>query len=177
MAGAELLCSHIQKLGYRNITFISREHPVEIVCESMDSFETLVREKLSEAKIYNAVVARIPGINIIDTEQIAEYLRPPYSTDIFVITEACLVYPVMQYLNESKIRVPHDVALISMEDGIGFDLMATPVTRLRRQIPELASKASKMIWTEIKNSGKSKYKRSVNIAPELVVGRTCGTIK
>ncbi|MCK7531016.1 MAG: hypothetical protein MZV63_08225 [Marinilabiliales bacterium] len=37
-------------------------------------------------------------------------------------------------LQEKNIRIPQDVALVSMEDGIGFDLLTTPVTRLRRPL-------------------------------------------
>jgi len=82
----------------------------------------------------------------------------------------------MAALRKRKLRVPQDIALISMEDGIGFDLMFSPVTCLRKQLPAMALKIANMIWTEVKNSGKSKYKRQVNISPELLIRNSCGTI-
>jgi len=175
-AGVELMVDHIRKLGYKNISLISRENPVTLVKESLAHFRKFTSEQIPGTKLYEALVARIPGVNIIDTEMLSEYLRPPYQTQIFVVSEASLVYPVMDYLISNKVRVPHDVALVSLEDGIGFDLFLTPVTRIKRQVPELASKASRMIWTEIKNSGRSKYRRTVNIPPELVIGKSCGSI-
>jgi hypothetical protein len=54
-----------------------------------------------------------------------------------------------------------------MEDGIGFDLLTTPVTRLRRPLAAMSLKVANIIWSEVKNQGKSKYKRQVNMAPEL----------
>lgn len=175
-AGTELMVRHIEKLGYRKMCLISREQKTESVKESRDFFTGSCADIIAGAELTEAIVARIPGVNIIDTELLSEFLRPPHKTELFVVTEAKLVYPVMDYLIRNNVRLPQDVALVSLEDGIGFDLFATPVTRIKRQVPELASKASKMIWTEIKNSGKSKFKRAVNIAPELVVGRSCGTI-
>ncbi|TFH37308.1 MAG: LacI family transcriptional regulator [Bacteroidia bacterium] len=175
-AGVELMIHHIQKLGYINITLVSRENPVSLVYESLDFFKNFISELIPGSILNEALVARIPGVNNIDTEMLSEYLRPPYKTQLFVVSEASLVYPVMEYLVDNNIRVPHDVALVSLEDGIGFDLFYTPVTRIRRQIPELASKASKMIWTEIKNSGHSKFKRTVIITPELVIAKSCGSI-
>jgi len=62
------------------------------------------------------------------------------------------------------------------EDGIGFDLMFTPVTCLKKPLPGLAIKAANMIWSEVRNSGKGKFKRQVNIAPALAVRNSCGTI-
>jgi DNA-binding LacI/PurR family transcriptional regulator len=82
----------------------------------------------------------------------------------------------MTALRKKKIRVPQDIAMISMEEGIGFDLMCSPVTCLRKHLTGIALKVANMIWAEVKNSGKSKYKRQVNITPELVVRNSCGTI-
>jgi len=74
------------------------------------------------------------------------------------------------------LRIPHDIAIISMEDGIEFDLMYTPVTSLRKPYSAMALKLANMIWSEIRSSGKGKYKRQVNMAPELIVRKSCGTI-
>jgi LacI family transcriptional regulator len=82
----------------------------------------------------------------------------------------------MSLLRKKKLRVPQDIALISMEEGIGFDLMFSPVTCLQKPLSVIASKVANMIWTEVRNSGKSKYKRQVNITPELIVRNSCGTI-
>ena len=61
-----------------------------------------------------------------------------------------------------------------MEEGIGFDLMYSPVTCLRKPLPGMSVKVANMIWSEVKNSGKGKFKRQVNISPELVVRNSCG---
>jgi DNA-binding LacI/PurR family transcriptional regulator len=62
-----------------------------------------------------------------------------------------------------------------MEDGIGFDLLNTPVTRLRRPLSAMSLKVANIVWSEVKNQGKSKYKRQVNMVPELVIRSSCGS--
>ena len=114
--------------------------------------------------------------NEIDPAPIEKYLRPPHRAEIMIVLHAELVYKIMSLLRKKKLRVPQDIALISMEEGIGFDLMFTPITCLRKPLTGMALKVAKMIWTEVRNSGKSKYKRQVNITPELVVRNSCGTI-
>ncbi|MCA1755853.1 MAG: LacI family transcriptional regulator [Bacteroidales bacterium] len=174
-SGMRMMAEHIAGLGYTRISIIGREQPVESVRENI----RLIREQLDalipDVSIFDATVARIPGVNIIDTARLSEFMRPPYSTQLFVISEASLVYTVVDYFNRKGVRVPHDIAIVSLEDGAGFDLFSTSVTRIRKQVPELASKASRMIWTEIKNSGKGKFKRAVSIQPELIIGKSCGT--
>ena len=63
-----------------------------------------------------------------------------------------------------------------MEEGVGFDLMFSPVTCLRKPLANISVKVVNMIWSEVKNSGKGKFKRQVNITPELVIRSSCGTI-
>jgi LacI family transcriptional regulator len=112
----------------------------------------------------------------IEQGQIDQYLRPPYSAEIMIVIQADLVYCIMSYLRRKNLRVPQDVAIVSMEEGIGFDLMFSPVTCLRKPLSGMALKVSNMIWSEVRNAGKSKYKRQVSIAPELIVRNSCGTI-
>jgi DNA-binding LacI/PurR family transcriptional regulator len=83
---------------------------------------------------------------------------------------------VMGLLRKKKLRIPQDIAVISMEEGAGFDLLYSPVTCLRKPLPGMAIKVANMIWAEIKNSGKAKFKRQVNVTPELVVRNSCGTL-
>jgi LacI family transcriptional regulator len=93
-----------------------------------------------------------------------------------IIMTANLVYPVMKFLRGKKLRVPQDMAVISMEEGVGFDLMYSPVTCLRKPLANLSVKAVNMIWSEVRNSGKGKFKRQVCLTPELLIRSSCGTI-
>ena len=112
----------------------------------------------------------------LDFAQFDKFLRPPYRADIMIIMTAKLVYPIMTLLRKKKLRVPQDIAVISMEEGTGFDLMYSPVTCLRKSLQGIASKAANMIWSEVKNSGKGKFKRQVSIPPELIIRQSCGSI-
>ena len=112
----------------------------------------------------------------IDASQFEKFLRPPYRADVMMIMNASLVYPIMTLFRKKKLRVPQDIAVISMEEGTGFDLMFSPVTCLRKPLSGMSTKVANMIWSEVKNSGKGKFKRQVNISPELIVRNSCGTI-
>jgi DNA-binding LacI/PurR family transcriptional regulator len=103
-------------------------------------------------------------------------MRPPFSIQVIVPLHADIVYPVMSALQKKKVRVPQDIAIVSLEDGPGFDLLHSPVTTLKKPLSGLALKIANIIWTEVKNSGKGKYKRQINLSPELLVRRSCGSL-
>ena len=175
-AGAALMAGHIEKLGYKNVLILTGQK----TSGSDASLISVLTELLSKQEGMNKPLTeeiRMP-LNSEDFESsfLEKYLRPPYRIDIIVMLHSELVYPVMTALQKKKIRVPQDLALVSMEEGIGFDLLHSPVTSLKKPLSGMALKAANMIWAEVKNAGRGKYKRQVNIAPELVVRKSCGTL-
>jgi LacI family transcriptional regulator len=174
--GSQRVVDHIEKLGYKNILIatdknsINKDKPViEFLKSAIDRKEGISKPVLVE---FDQLITG----SEINPAQIEKYLRPPHRAEIIIVLHAELVYQIMSLLRKKKLRVPQDIALISMEEGIGFDLMFSPVTCIRKPLTGMALKVANMIWTEVKNSGKSKYKRQVNITPELVIRNSCGTI-
>jgi DNA-binding LacI/PurR family transcriptional regulator len=176
LAGVNLVVSHIKKLGYKNVLIVNdkkyRRSDEEIINEIFKAVNS--QEEMNEAKLAE-IRTPLPG-DELDFSNIEKYLRPPHSIQILVMIHANMVYPVMAALQKRKIRVPQDVAIISMEEGTGFDLLYSPVTSLNKPLSGLALKVANMIWSEVRNAGKSKYKRQVNMAPELVIRHSCGTM-
>jgi LacI family transcriptional regulator len=176
VAGAQLVVNHLDKLGYKNVIIIadyrsSRSDTTAI----QDIIATLGQKSGINKPVVIELNKRLSGDDI-DSERFEMYLRPPYRADVMVIMNANLVYPIMTLLRKKKLRVPQDIAVVSMEEGTGFDLMFSPVTCLRKPLSGISTKVANMIWTEVKNSGKGKFKRQVNISPELIVRSSCGTL-
>jgi LacI family transcriptional regulator len=174
-AGAGLVVNHLEKLGYKNVIIIADRKSYR---EDKTAIQDLINALSLKPEINRPVVVELdkPTDDSIDTVYFEKFIRPPYRADIMIIMNASLVYPVMTLLRKKNLRVPQDIAVISMEEGTGFDLMFSPVTCLRKPLSGMSIKVANMIWSEVKNSGKGKFKRQVNISPELIVRSSCGTI-
>ncbi len=175
-AGARLVANHIAKLGYKNIVITADRKSVKADRNNLNEIE----DALSQIENINKPVIlefdNSVSDNDIDFSQLEKFLRPPFRADINIVMNSFLIYPLMALLRKRKLRVPQDIAVISMEEGIGFDLMYSPVSCLRKPLSGMAIKVANMIWSEVKNSGKGKFKRQVNITPELIVRNSCGTL-
>ena len=175
-AGSDLVINHIDKLGYRNILIVAGNKSVSPdTIDVQDLIDAIARKPAMNKPVIFEIDKHSSGEEI-NPVQIDKFLRPPYRADIMIIMMANLVYPIMKYLRGKKVRIPQDIAIISMDEGTGFDLMYSPVTCLRKPLANLSVKAVNMIWSEVKNSGKGKFKRQVNLTPELVIRNSCGTI-
>lgn len=176
VAGSTMLSNHIEKLGYKNVLIIT-DHKTS--GSDLSLIEELKTALLSKEGMNTPVIVEIKTPlrgEDLDFSVLEKYLRPPFSSEVLVVVHADHVYPIMAALQKRKIRVPQDIALISMEEGIGFDLMHSPVTSLKKPLSGLALKVANMIWAEVRNVGKVKYKRQVHLAPEILVRHSCGTL-
>jgi LacI family transcriptional regulator len=174
VAGAELVVNHIEKLGYKNV-LIGADRKSVRKDAVLDVIDALGRKPGINRPVIIELDKPVAGSDM-DYAQFEKFLRPPYRADVMIIMNASLVYPIMTMLRIKKLRIPQDIAFISMEEGTGFDLMFSPVTCLRKPLSGISAKAANMIWSEVKNSGKGKFKRQVNIPPELIIRNSCGTI-
>jgi LacI family transcriptional regulator len=175
-AGAQLIVNHLDKLGYKNIIIAADHKSLRSDATAIQDIVDAVGQKPS---INRPVVVELDknfSGDEPDPIQLEKFLRPPYRADVMIIMNANLVYPVMTFLRNRKLRVPQDIAVVSMEEGTGFDLMFSPVTCLRKPLSGISTKVANMIWSEVKNSGKGKFKRQVNISPELIVRSSCGRL-
>jgi len=175
VTGADKLVSHLNKFDYRRISFLYPDSRDAYIEDKIRCTLAILRKDLDNAIIHEKEL-HIDVTGNIDPDELRALLKPPEGPQLLIVSESTLVYPLLECLNQFKIRIPQDIALVSLEDGVGFDLFATPLTRLKRDIASIASKAVSILWTEIKNKGLSKHKRAVNLAPELIVGKSCGTI-
>ncbi|HCI56305.1 MAG TPA: hypothetical protein DFI01_10345 [Bacteroidales bacterium] len=176
-AGVEMITGHVNNLGYKNVLVIagkkSYKSQEKIIKELIDSLNKLT----TNDKKQSLEIIREPAAGEeIDIQFMEKYLRPPLSIQVLVVMNSELVFPLMAALEKKKLRIPHDIALISFEDGTGFEFLHPSITALRRPLPGLALKASNMIWSEVKNSGKGKYRRQVNLSPSLIIRKSCGSL-
>jgi LacI family transcriptional regulator len=175
-AGAGLVANHISKLGYKNVIIITDKKTINEDRHLIEEINEALEKKPDINKALSFDFEISTAKDDIDFSELENYLRPPYRVDVMVILHSHMVYPLMTFFRKKNLRVPQDIALISMEEGPGFDLMFSPITCLRKPFPGIAIKVANMIWSEVKNSGKGKYKRQVSLTPELVVRNSCGTI-
>jgi DNA-binding LacI/PurR family transcriptional regulator len=176
LAGAQLAANHAKKFGYKNVVILGDKSRMRADQEAIDN----IAGALSIVPGMNKPV--IMGLDTksadgnINFDDLDAFLRPPFRAELIISLHAQLIYPLYSKLAHKKIRVPQDIAVMAMEEGPGFDTLNSPVTCIRKPLPGMAIKAANMLWTEIKNSGKGKFKRQINITPELIIRNSCGNL-
>ena len=175
LAGSTIMAEHLSSLGHKSLLILSDEKNADAEKEILEELNAATKKIKTFTEIQFASVRLPRPGDRFDFGQIENFLRPPFRTDVIISASSELVFPLLISLQFRNIRVPQDVALVSMEDGIGFDLLTTPVTRLMKPLASMSLKTANILWSEVKNQGKSKYKRQINLSPELVIRSSCGS--
>jgi len=170
-----LVALHILRLGYKSVSIIEQKNCTNCIIDTKLLVNT-INKIVPGLKTSIHLLAGNNNLDVTDANEIVRALRPPEASQIFIVKHSEFVYPLLTFLKTKNIRIPGDIALIAMDAGVGFDLMDPPVTRINRKYNQLALKTSQMLWSEVKNNGRSKYKRSVKISPELIVEKSCGAV-
>lgn len=93
--------------------------------------------------------------NHTDFDEIEKYLRPPYRTDIFIVLHSGIVYPLMSFIAKKKFRIPQDIALISIEEGIALISFLHRLHAWENLFTAISTKAANMVWSEVKARAKA----------------------
>jgi DNA-binding LacI/PurR family transcriptional regulator len=171
--GSKNVAEYIKKRGYKNILILTdsltektRMPVLKELSEALDETGSFNKPVIlnDDKALYNDST----GYNKLES-----FLVPPHRTEVIVVLNAGMVYPLINFLRKKKVRIPQDLALISMEEGSGFDLIHPAITCLRKPLPAMALKTANILWSEIKNNGKGKFKRQINLLPELLIRESC----
>ena len=137
-AGAGLVINHIDKMGYRNILIISDNKSYNPDTPDINDLIDAIMQKPAMNKPVVIELDKHHSGDDMNPAQFEKFLRPPYRADVMIIMTANLVYPIMKFLRSKNLRIPQDIAVVSMEEGVGFDLMYSPVTCLRKPLANLS---------------------------------------
>ena len=164
-SGAEQLARHIDNLGYKNILILS-------LSDDKEKALTDALKRIPDLRYERVVLQKNVVDKKIDFIPIAEYLRPPFRTEMIIICQTTLVFPLYDFLKSINMRVPNDISLFSMEGEKAFESTLCSVSFMNIPYDEVANKASKILWQEIKNKGKSKDVQHLLLKPSVILGNS-----
>jgi len=86
--------------------------------------------------------------------------------DAIYLTTNRLGVSALKYINQKKIMVPEELAVISFDETEFLDLFSTPVTQVRQPLKEMGVAATEILIAAIENNNKL---TQINLQPLLVI--------
>lgn len=169
-AGAEAAVDHLIALGHTRIGYVTGSTNASTVRGRLQGY----RAALSKAKLDfdESLIARAQ-ITIEDAaaaaRQLLEINDPP--TAILAYNDL-MALGVLAALDDARLRVPHDVALVGYDDIIYAPYLQVPLTTVRQQTRRMGEEAARLLLERL-HGAESAPQRLV-LQPELIVRRSSG---
>lgn len=167
---------HLLQLGYKRIGYIggkSIEHSDDKSFEIKDKRQLFFESKMKENDMYDPLDIHVGYFTMAQGyELMKSALKKQDLPEAFFIASDPMAVGAMRVLQESNLRVPEDVAIVSFNDIEMAKYASPPLTSVKVDAKEMGRVGVKLLKDRI-NGRKTPLK--VIIPTELVIRESCGS--
>jgi LacI family transcriptional regulator len=142
-------CSQLINSGYKKVGMIGYNSALFHMHERIRGYKAAFN---ATNEVFDSTWLKLVNFAQVDSEArvaIDELLNPGNKVDGLIFATYSLAIAGLKYLNELKLKVPDDVAIISFGQAEVFDLYYCPISYVKQPINELAKAAVNMLVEKI----------------------------
>ncbi|MBI5220200.1 MAG: LacI family DNA-binding transcriptional regulator [Bacteroidia bacterium] len=170
--GAYEAVEHLIKQGYERIAAfaISPVHVSTINDRIQGYLKALKDHKLNYG---NAYLREIPFDNVKAAvkKEFKKLIEGKNKIQALFAINNNIATACMEAINENRIKVPHDLALVCFDDVDLFKLTSPTITAVAQPIDEICENALKFLFAEISSKGAAE-KKKITLATKLIIRRS-----
>jgi len=168
------LTEHLIGHGYKSIAHLSGPSTVSIGRGRLKGYKkALARNGMNfrpELVVQSGFHERGGYAAMESLLQLPVRLRP----DAVVAVNDPAAFGAMKAIQEHKLRIPQDIAIVGMTDDVRAELVSSPLTTIRQPAYEIGKTAAETLISEIE--GRSKPGQRITVRAELAVRKSCGCL-
>lgn len=169
--GGELATRHLLELGHRSIAFVSGPLSIRQCADRRRGMSRAIKSMgLDPAQIIVDIPARAQQASAGEqcVDELLRHKRRP--TAVFCANDL-LALGIMRGLNERKVNIPAEMALVGYDDVEFASVLSPALTSIRQPKYQLGRTAAELLLDEVTNADHHQHKQVI-YQPELVVRAT-----
>lgn len=168
------ITEHLIRHGYKSIAHLSGPSTVSIGKERLKGYRKALeknglkfRPELVERSGFHEKGGYLAMEKLF---QLPAQQRP----DSVVAVNDPAAFGAMKAIQEHRLRIPQDIAIVGMSDDVRAELVSSPLTTIRQPAYEIGKTAAETLISEIE--GKAKPGRRIIVNTEMIIRRSCGCL-
>jgi len=171
--GAYEAVNHLLKQGYKNIaTFSVTPAYVSTINDRVEGYLRAVKDSgLTYGKKF---LKEIPFTDVkksVKTE-LNSLLHSNEKVNALFAVNNNIAIACLECLNEMKINIPEDLALVCFDDLEAFKFSRPSITAVSQPLEEICKNAVDLLLEDIKNKDRIQEKRQIKLSTSLVIRRS-----
>ncbi len=171
---SERITEHLIGHGYKSIAHLSGPTTVSIGKARLRGFHKALTRNGLKFKPELVVESGFHEKGGYQAMQSLLQLPVRERPDAVVAVNDPAAFGAMKAIQEHRLRIPQDIAIVGMSDDIRAELVFSPLTTIRQSAYEIGKTAAETLISEIE--GKSKPGRKIIVQTELVIRKSCGCL-
>lgn len=145
-------CEHLIEMGYDKIGLIAYKLDMHHMHERINGYQSALRE--NNIKVNNDWLAEVEFENLENEVKSAidRFLKMEDKPDALMFATYGLAINGLRYINELKLKVPDDFAIVSFGQAEIFELYYCPITYMLQPLEDLGVKAVDVLIDKINNT-------------------------
>jgi len=165
--------SHLVKKGRKRIGMVAYKTSLHHISERKRGYKEALEAHHMTAGTTLLKSARYSHLKEDIKLSIDQLLSGRHPADAIFFATNSLAIEGLKYINSLGIRIPDQLAVITVDEGEALDLFYSPVTFVRQPILEMGKAAVRVLLEEIKDNKKEIEHICIDTA--LVVRKSCGS--
>lgn len=169
--GAQMAVTHLLEHGHRSILCVAYDSQFNSITQRMSGYE----KTMTQAGLRPEFVL-VDDVSAVSDKVLQRLRAPKPPTALFTLNNVATIQ-VLQALQQERIDVPQDVAIIGFDDFELAPLLAVPITTVRQPAAQLGQSATHLLLDWIRRSrgpDARSLQTRVILPTELIIRRSCG---
>jgi LacI family transcriptional regulator len=170
-AGAEHAVGHLIQHGHRRIACIGYDEGVYTIYERVQGYTSRMHGSGLKPQVTLGLLT-LEDVRKWLTEALATKTAP---TAVFSLNHRTSVF-LLQALNEQKIRIPEEIAIVGFDDFDLAGVLSPPLTTVAQSPVELARRSMSLLLAGIQGAklGEASTAAKILLPTRLIVRASCG---
>ncbi|HEA29092.1 MAG TPA: LacI family transcriptional regulator [Leeuwenhoekiella sp.] len=164
--------SRLIKTSHKKIGMIAYSNSLQHMCERVKGYkQALLENKLDYREKW---VKEIDFTHIEEEMKTAldEMLLSEEPIDALFFATNTLAVHGLKYIDQLQLKVPHDVAIVSFDEGEAFDFYYCPLTYLKQPLEEFGKQSVRILTAHMANNDLDE--EHIQLDAELIIRKSCG---
>lgn len=174
--GGVMATEHLINLGYTRIAHmtLTPNHLTSLKDRKRGYIDALKKHNI---RINKRFISQVPygDIKANVHKELRALLASPNNIQAIFTANNNITTAFLECVNEMKLRLPYEIALVSFDDIELFRVFYPPVTAVAQPIDEICRLSVQTLLDEIKNKNTSAEKIKIRLEPKLIVRDSCGS--
>jgi len=144
-------CEHLIEMGYKKISLIAYKLDMHHMHERIKGYQSALQENHIELKEEWLVEVDFENLENEVKQAIDRFLKIENRPEALMFATYGLALSGLKYINELKLKVPDDFAIVSFGQAEIFELYYCPITYMLQPLEDLGVKAVDVLLNKMNN--------------------------